>query len=220
MLYDTHRMSDRPISPDPIRSDPVRPQVGQPQDGQPQAAKPQAGRLDAGRPETVQPEVAGSDRDRFWETVPLAAMSTAQWEALCDRCGRCCLHKLRDDDERIHFTNVACRLLDLETAGCSDYARRARKVSDCVRLTPSMLGELDWLPPSCAYRLISDGKPLADWHPLVSGNANSVHDAGVSVRGRAVDERTAGPLEDHVVGWPGLPPRAPRQAPVIRRRRR
>ena len=195
MLYDTDAMPDRPISPDPIRSDPP-------------------GFDPAG------PESGPGDRDRFWETVPLAAMSRAQWEALCDRCGRCCLHKLRDDDDRIHFTDVACRLLDLDTAGCTDYPRRARKVADCVRLTPSMLDEIDWLPPTCAYRLVSEGKPLADWHPLVSGDSNSVHEAGVSVRGRAVDEREAGPLEHHVVRWPGRVPRAPRQGPVVRRPRR
>ncbi len=158
-----------------------------------------------------------SDSARFWETVPLGAMSRDQWEQLCDRCGRCCLHKLRDDDDAIHFTNVACRLLDPDTGCCGDYARRARRVPDCVRLTPEALRDIDWLPPSCAYRLLAEGEPLPSWHPLVSGDPDSVHRAGVSVRGRAVDERVAGPLEHHVVDWPGRSPRAPRRRPVVRR---
>lgn len=159
----------------------------------------------------------------FWETTPLAAMSREQWESLCDRCGRCCLHKLREDDGTILFTNVGCRLLDAETANCSDYARRARRVPDCVRLTPASLAEIDWLPPTCAYRLLGEGKGLPDWHPLVSGDPDSVRAAGVSVHGRVVNERKAGPLEHHIVSWPGRAPgvaggRTRRPATRIRRK--
>lgn len=147
----------------------------------------------------------------FWKTKPLAEMSATEWESLCDGCGRCCLHKLRHaEDGDLSFTNVACRLLDLKTCQCGDYAGRTRRVPDCVQLTPDSLREIDWLPPSCGYRRVAEGKDLAWWHPLVSGDRNTVHAAGVSVRGRAVSERRAGPLEHHVVDWPGHLPRGRR----------
>jgi uncharacterized cysteine cluster protein YcgN (CxxCxxCC family) len=146
--------------------------------------------------------------EEFWRTKPLAAMSKAEWESLCDGCGRCCLHKLRDEDtDEISFTNVACRLLDLETARCSDYARRRTKIPDCVQLTPRKLRTVDWLPPSCAYRLLSEGKELFAWHPLISGSADTVRRAGAAVNGRAISEREAGPLEHHIVEWPGQMPK-------------
>lgn len=144
----------------------------------------------------------------FWKTKTLAEMNAAEWESLCDGCGRCCLHKLRDDDtQELAWTNVACRLLDADTCQCSDYARRRRRVPDCVRLTPAGLAEIDWLPPSCAYRLVQEGRDLAWWHPLVSGSPATVHEAGVSVRGRVIDERYAGSLEYHITDWPGRRPR-------------
>ncbi len=148
----------------------------------------------------------------FWETKSLDEMSDKEWESLCDGCGRCCLHKLRDDDtDALMFTNVACRLLNLESCQCADYAHRQRWVPDCVRLTPKAVREIDWLPPSCAYRRVQEGKGLAWWHPLVSGDPQTVHDAGISVRGRAVSERSAGPFEHHIVDWPGRQPRARRK---------
>ncbi len=144
----------------------------------------------------------------FWRTKTLAAMTKVEWESLCDGCGRCCLHKLRDEDtEELSFTNVACRLLDLKTSRCSDYAGRRTKIPDCVQLTPKKLKTVDWLPPSCAYRLVSEGKDLYPWHPLISGRAESVAEAGVSVAGRALSERDAGPLEHHIVDWPGQLPK-------------
>ncbi|MBB3174754.1 hypothetical protein FHR90_002600 [Endobacter medicaginis] len=143
----------------------------------------------------------------FWRTTPLDAMTDAQWESLCDGCGRCCLHKLRDEDDDILYTEVSCRLLDTQSCRCSDYANRQAKVPDCVRLTPAELATIDWLPPSCAYRCVAEGRGLAWWHPLVSGRAESVHEAGVSVRGRAIDEREAGMLEDHIVAWPARTPK-------------
>ncbi len=151
--------------------------------------------------------------DEFWRLKSLAEMSRAEWESLCDGCGRCCLHKLRDDEtDEISFTNVACRLLDLETARCSDYGHRRRRVPDCVQLTPAKLKKVDWLPPTCAYRLLDEGKDLFSWHPLVSGRAESVFEAGISVAGRALGERDAGPLEHHIVEWPGQTPKRRRVA--------
>ncbi len=148
----------------------------------------------------------------FWKVKQLEEMSRPEWESLCDGCGRCCLHKLRDDDtNRLSFTNVACRLLDLKSGKCGDYANRTRRVPDCVSLTAEAVRAIDWLPPSCAYRRVADGKGLAWWHPLVSGDPDTVHEAGISVRGRAVSERRAGPFEHHVVEWPGRLPRGRRR---------
>ena len=150
----------------------------------------------------------------FWDTKRLDEMTQAEWESLCDGCGRCCLHKLRDEaTETLSFTNVACRLLDLQTCGCTDYARRQEKVPDCVALTPAALDDIDWLPPSCGYRRVQEGRGLAWWHPLVSGDPATVHEAGISVRGRAVSEERSGPLERHVTDWPGRHPRPRRPSP-------
>ena len=149
----------------------------------------------------------------FWETKGLAEMTTAEWESLCDGCGRCCLHKLRDDaTDEIDFTSVACRLLDTHSCRCSDYPNRRRLVPDCVRLTPELLPEIDWLPPSCAYRRLAEGKPLFWWHPLVSGTPQTVHEAGISVQDRVISERDAGALENYVVAWPNRTPRTKRRA--------
>ncbi len=140
-----------------------------------------------------------SDRP-FWETVPLYRMSREQWESLCDGCGKCCVHKLEDDETgQIFPTNVACRLLDPATAKCKDYANRRAHVPECVRLTPSKLDTIDWLPASCAYLRVHRGQGLADWHPLISGDPDSVHRAGISVRGKTVSEDAVGDLENHII---------------------
>ncbi|RDC59089.1 UPF0260 protein [Alteripontixanthobacter maritimus] len=140
-------------------------------------------------------------RDRFWE-LPLNQLGRAEWEALCDGCGQCCLHKMEDADTgEIEHTNVACKLLDTGTARCSDYRHRKAFVPDCLRLTPRTLERATWLPATCAYRLRADGKPLYDWHHLISGDFEGVRLAGVSVAGRVVSEVDAGPLEHHVVDW-------------------
>lgn len=143
------------------------------------------------------------DDEKFFETVALEDMSPAQWESLCDGCAKCCLIKLEDEDTlALLHTNVICRLLDQGSCQCSQYPDRSRLVPDCVTMTPSNVPELSWMPRSCAYRLLSEGKKLAWWHPLVSKDPNTVHEAGISVRGRVISERKAGDLEDYIVDWP------------------
>ena len=140
----------------------------------------------------------------FWATTPLREMSEAQWESLCDGCARCCLHKLEDADTgEVHYTSVACRLLDARSCRCRHYADRQRRVPDCVVLSPGDTGQLDWLPDTCAYRILDEGRPLPDWHPLVSGDPESVHRAGISVRGRTVPETHVheDDYEDMIVSW-------------------
>lgn len=137
---------------------------------------------------------------RFWEDTPLSKLDRAQWEALCDGCGKCCLHKLEDDETgELYATNVACRLLDRRTGQCSNYRNRRAYVSECVRLTNGNVDQIDWLPSTCAYRLRAAGEPLPEWHYLVSGDRDAVHRAGESVRGWTVSEDDAGDLENHMV---------------------
>ena len=139
----------------------------------------------------------------FWKAKPLEALTRDEWESLCDGCAKCCLAKLEDEDTgEIAYTNVACRLLDLGTCRCTNYPERARFVPDCITLTPENVSQLRWMPSTCAYRLLAEGRDLPDWHPLVSGDPDSVHRVGISVRGRVVPERQAVDLEDYVVTWP------------------
>ena len=144
----------------------------------------------------------GELRDCFWE-LPLTALSRAEWEALCDGCGRCCLHKLEDEDTgEVTETNVACRLLDKNTARCADYKHRKAFVPDCLRLTARLVPQVNWLPESCAYRRRAEGLPLPDWHYLLTGSREAMVRAGACVAGRVVGEDEAGPLEHHIVSWP------------------
>ena len=139
----------------------------------------------------------------FWKTKGMDAMNRSEWESLCDGCGLCCLHKLEDEKTgEVFYTDVTCRFLNLESCRCRDYSDRQRLVHDCIVLTPDEVGRLPWMPPTCAYRLIDEGHDLPRWHPLVSGDKESVHRAGISVRGRAIAERDAGDLEHHIVDWP------------------
>lgn len=125
----------------------------------------------------------------FWEEKSLEEFTAAEWEALCDGCGRCCLHKLEDTETgEVSYTSVACRFLDLHECRCTAYADRTRLVEDCLTLTPELVSECAWLPGTCAYRLILESRPLPWWHPLISGSPETVHDAGVSLRDRAVSE--------------------------------
>ena len=162
---------------------------------------------------TAPPQPPSDQAGFFWKTKTLEEMSDGEWESLCDGCARCCLEKLEDEDTgKIYFTHVSCKLLDAGLCACKDYPNRSKKVADCVRLTPENVRTLNWLPPSCGYKLVAEGRDLYWWHPLISGDPNTVHEAGVSVRGRVwgtEDECEVADLEDHIVQWPSrLPKRA------------
>lgn len=147
-------------------------------------------------------EVTGtrpSGAQPFWER-PLESLSRTEWEALCDGCGKCCCHKIEDEDTgEFYDTNVACKLLDLDNGQCRDYRNRRAFVPDCVRLTMLNVRSLPWLPETCAYRRRAEGLPLPKWHYLLIGDRNAVHRAGASVIGKAISEIYAGPLEHHII---------------------
>lgn len=140
-------------------------------------------------------------RERFWERYRLRELNRAEWEALCDGCGKCCLHKLEDEETgKIYRTNVACRLLNRESGLCSDYKNRRAFVPDCVQLRPELVSQLDWLPGTCAYRRVDEGRPLPAWHYLISGDREAVHEVGASVRGWTISEVDASvDLEHHII---------------------
>lgn len=145
-------------------------------------------------------------RKKFWENVPLSKMTRPEWEALCDGCGKCCLNKLEDEDTgQVALTNVACRLLDDQTCQCSQYPIRHNFVPECIVLSPdNMEQNLYWMPETCAYKLMWNGQPLPEWHPLKTGDPESVHKAGVSMRGRTVPEFEVDDeeWEDHIIEEP------------------
>ncbi len=142
----------------------------------------------------------------FWREKSLDSMTRREWESLCDGCGRCCLIKLEDEDTgEVHYTDIACKLFDAQTCRCADYARRRERAPDCIKLTPAKTRALGWLPPTCAYRLVGEGKDLPWWHPLVSGRPETVHEAGVSARGRVGAMEGKIRLRDYpdrIVTWP------------------
>ncbi|HUZ32423.1 MAG TPA: YcgN family cysteine cluster protein [Xanthobacteraceae bacterium] len=156
-----------------------------------------------------------SDEGPFWRRKSLDHMTDSEWESLCDGCGRCCLNKLEEEStDRTFYTDVGCRLLNGNTCRCRDYAHRSDKVDDCVRLTPKNLKSITWLPPTCAYVLVAAGKDLYWWHPLVSGDPETVHDSGISVRGRvraSEMEVSDDMLEDYIVSWPMKFPKGARR---------
>ena len=140
----------------------------------------------------------------FWQTKTLAEMSDLEWESLCDGCARCCMHKLEDEDTgEVHYTSIVCSYLDQDSCQCSDYSRRNTNVPECVLLTPERVDEFGWLPTTCAYRLIAEGKDLFDWHPLVSGDKASVQAAGIAVTGKVIDERSVHPdsHQEYIIRW-------------------
>jgi uncharacterized cysteine cluster protein YcgN (CxxCxxCC family) len=137
----------------------------------------------------------------FWQQKKINDLTPEEWEALCDGCAQCCIVKFEDvDTKEIFFTDVVCQFLDLSTCRCTSYLQRTRLVPTCLILTPQLVGQLSWMPATCAYRLLAEGKPLPWWHPLVSGNPDTVHQAGTSVRGKVISEKgiPEAELEDHI----------------------
>ncbi len=131
--------------------------------------------------------------DEFWKRKSLSEMSKDEWESLCDGCALCCLKKIEDEETGdIYFTDIACRLLDTRTCRCTDYAARAKLVSTCLVLSADDPDAFHWLPDSCAYRRLAEGKDLPEWHPLITGDPNSVHEAGISAKGKMVSETRTG----------------------------
>ena len=140
----------------------------------------------------------------FWQRKSLAQMNESEWESLCDGCARCCMIKLQDEEtDEVHYTALVCDLLDIETCRCSRYPQRHELVPDCVELTAQTAATFGWLPVTCAYRTLAEGRPLPDWHPLVSGDPDSVHQAGISVRGKVVPQAAVHSDEQDtmVVSW-------------------
>lgn len=142
--------------------------------------------------------------EAFWETKALTEMDQGEWESLCDGCAKCCLHKLEDEDSGdILYTRVVCRYLDQQHCRCRHYEERQQLAPACVCLKPEDVNTFHWLPSTCAYRLIAEGKGLPEWHHLISGSRTSVHEQGISVRGRVVSEEFVHPagMEEHIVRW-------------------
>ena len=140
----------------------------------------------------------------FWQTKTFDEMTRQEWESLCDGCAKCCLHKLEDEDNGdVYYTDIACRYLDQDRCRCQHYTQRQHLVEECISLTPDDIEHFYWLPSTCAYRLLAEDKPLPQWHPLVSKNPESVHEAGQSVRGRVIAEDQVKPedYEDRLIRW-------------------
>jgi uncharacterized protein len=152
------------------------------------------------------PSSAAAAATPFWQTTPLEAMSRAEWESLCDGCGQCCLLKVEDEDSgKVFLTELACRLLDLRSCRCREYATRHAHVPDCVVISPDAVREIGWLPETCAYRRLAEGRDLEWWHPLISGDPETVHHAGVSVRGWTRSEEGVRPsaIARYIIGEAG-----------------
>ena len=143
-----------------------------------------------------------SNNKHFWETKSLNQMTKVEWESLCDGCGKCCLHKLEDiDTGEISVSNVSCSFLDQTSCKCKDYKNRNENVPDCIQLDLKNLNKLDWLPSTCAYRLIDEGESLHDWHHLISGSSETIHERGMSVRDCSVNESSLKNVEEYILEW-------------------
>lgn len=141
---------------------------------------------------------------KFWETKALDELNQEEWESLCDGCGKCCLNKLETEKKDVFsYTRVGCRLLDSHTCGCSNYENRFKHVRNCQQLTPANVGEFHWLPSTCAYRLVEQGQPLPEWHHLVCGDKEAIHEADMSVRGGVISEEFVheDSWEEHIIQW-------------------
>jgi uncharacterized cysteine cluster protein YcgN (CxxCxxCC family) len=142
---------------------------------------------------------------KFWEYKTLSRMSDKEWESLCDGCGKCCLNKLIDDEtEELHFTNVSCHLLHTKSCQCRKYDQRFKLVNDCVKVSLDDIQQFHWLPSSCAYRRLAEGKSIPEWHPLITGSKSAMHKGGFSVRGKIISEKSIDPdkLGDYIAIWP------------------
>ncbi len=138
----------------------------------------------------------------FWEEKTLAQMSVPEWESLCDNCGKCCLHKLEDEDTgKVYYTRAVCNLIDLDSCRCTRYSERCTLVPDCLDLKQHDFSEYTWLPATCAYKLLANGDMLPEWHPLISGTPDSVKTAGVSISSYAMKESEIDDLEEHIIQW-------------------
>ncbi|MEE4246488.1 MAG: YcgN family cysteine cluster protein [Kangiellaceae bacterium] len=144
--------------------------------------------------------MSGSEAQPFWQTKSLDEMSEQEWESLCDGCGKCCVYKIEDDEGQLYQTDVACRYFDQSKCQCTEYHRRLELVPDCIQVTPSAARSYQWLPNTCAYKLLANGKPLPQWHPLITGDKTSVHKANRSAKNKVILETLSGDLEDHVIG--------------------
>ena len=141
-------------------------------------------------------------KKHFWETKSLKQMTKYEWESLCDGCGKCCLHKLEDiDTGEVSISNVTCSFLDEETCNCKDYSNREKNVPDCISLDLKNIKKLQWLPETCAYRLIDEGKSLYNWHHLISGSKSTIHEYGMSVRDYSINESKLNNAEEYILEW-------------------
>lgn len=139
---------------------------------------------------------------KFWETKTLAQMTVSEWESICDGCAKCCLHKLEDEDTGdLYYTSVVCDLINLESCQCTRYQERTKLVPECLDLKQHDFSEYNWLPETCAYKLLANNQPLPDWHPLISGSKESVKEAGVSICSYAMKESEVDDLQDHIIEW-------------------
>lgn len=147
-------------------------------------------------------KLSPQDQTHFWEEKKLSEMTTKEWESICDGCGKCCLNKLEDEETgEIVFTSVVCDLIDLDSCRCTRYSERTVLVPECLDLKQHDFAEYNWLPTTCAYRLLSDGEKLPTWHPLLSGTEESVKESGVSINSYAMKESDVDDIEDHIIEW-------------------